>query len=129
MKKLLTALAILLFAVPAFAAPTLIWNFEQTANIATGFTIYSQEAVSGAPVYTNDISNISARSFAIDESCYRPGANYNFWIRAYNSAGAGPESNIAVYTREAYVPPNDPPEPIYTINIPTGAPVNIIIER
>lgn len=130
MKKLFAVLAFtLLFAAPAFALPTLVWEFTQTANLATGFTVYSQETVAGAPLYTDNISNVNARSFVIDETRYRPGANYNFWLRAYNSAGAGPESNTALYTREAYVAPNDPAPSQYNINIPAGAPVSITIQH
>jgi len=130
MKKILAALAIVaLFAVPAFAGPTLVWEFTQTENLATGFKVYSQEDVAGATVYSQIISDVSARSFAIDETRYRPGGTYNFWLTAFNSAGEGPASNTAPYTREAFVPTENPPPPIYNINIPSGSPVQINIQK
>ena len=129
MKKILVALAILLFAVPAFAEPTLVWEFTQTENLATGFKVYSQEDVAGATVYSQIISDVSARSFPIDETRYRPGGTYNFWLTAFNSAGEGPASNTAPYTREAFVPTENPPPAIYNINIPSGSPVSINIGR
>jgi hypothetical protein len=129
MKKLLAVLAILLFAAPAFAAPTLIWEFTQTTNLATGFLIYSQEDVAGADVYNYVVPDVSARSFEIDETRYRPGANYNFWIKAYNTAGTGPASNTALYTREAFVATENPPPSIYNINIPENSVVNIQIRK
>ena len=130
MKKLLAVLAFtLLFAAPAFAVPTLVWEFTQTANLATGFKVYSQENVAGATVYSQIIPNVTARSFVIDETRYRPGGTYNFWLRAFNSAGEGPASNTAAYTREAYVPTENPPPQQYNINIPEGSPVQITIER
>lgn len=130
-KQLLAALAIIvLFAGTAFAAPVLVWEFEQTANIATGFKVYSQENVAGATVYSQIVpGGVEVRSFAIDETRYRPGGTYNFWLTAFNSAGEGPASNTAEYIREAYVPTENPPPAIYNINIPSGAPVQITIER
>ena len=128
-KQFLVALAILLFAVPALADPTLVWEFTQTENLATGFKVYSQEDVAGATVYSQIISDVSSRSFPIDETRYRPGGTYNFWLTAFNSAGEGPASNTAPYTREAFVPTENPPPPIYNINIPSGSPVSINIER
>jgi len=128
-KQFLVALAILLFAVPALADPTLVWEFTQTENLATGFKVYSQEDVAGATVYSQIISDVSSRSFPIDETRYRPGGTYNFWLTAFNSAGEGPASNTAPYTREAFVPTENPPPTIYNINIPSGSPVSINIER
>jgi len=130
MKKILAALAIVaFFAVPAFAAPTLIWEFTQTENLATGFLIYSQEDVAGAEIYNYKVDDIDARSFVIDETRYRPGADYVFWMKAYNAAGVGPASETALYTREAFVATENPPPPLYQINIPEGSPVQILIQK
>jgi len=130
MKKILAALAIVVFfAVPAFADPILVWEFTQTENLATGFKVYSQGTTAGSPVHSYIVSNINARSFPIDETRYEPGKTYNFWLTAFNSAGEGPASNTAPYTREAFVPTENPPPAIYNINIPSGSPVSINIER
>ena len=131
MKKHIVFLALIaaFIAAPAFAAPTLIWEFTQTENLATGFLIYSQEDVAGAEIYNYVVPDVSARSFVIDETRYRPGANYNFWMKAYNSAGTGPASNTAAYTREAFVATENPPPQIFQINVPEGSPVQILIQK
>jgi len=59
---------------------------------------------------------------------YEPGKTYTFWMTAFNSAGESANSNTAEYTREAYVPTENPPPAIY-ITIPPSAPVSITIER
>ena len=109
MKKLLIALMLLLFTVPAMGA-TLSWN---ASDRATGYLVYYNE-------YSNDVGNVTEIADFENTLNLVAGIDYNISVSAYNEYGESAKCDAIVFTRQAFVPDANPAPVI--INIPPDTP-------
>lgn len=124
MKKLLIALLIMLFAVPCFAG-RLYWSAPTTGPTPTGYKIYYHDGTTqyskivGDVLEVQDFENVLNLNYDIE---------YTMYCVAYNLVAESGPSNELTFTREGYVP-DDNPNTTTIINIPPGNPVQINVEN
>jgi len=111
MKKITIPLAIILILLcsPAFAI-TLAWD-EHTDTSVQGYLFQWAETTNPPEVFSINVPGVTTTQQEIADNLLKLDVQYDFWVRAYNTAGESGKSNVVNATRTAYVPTPD--------NIPT----------
>ena len=122
MKKLILVLAIVLIANIACAV-TLQWD-QHTDSSVQGYLLQWEEKDNPPETFSIKIVGIENVQKEITDNLFKLNINYNIWVRAYNAYGGSEKSNVLLFIRTAYAPPEDN-IPTETYDVP-GAVVNFI---